>query len=306
MLRLLASHVVGPAAILAVAVAPLSSVLAAAAITPAQAQRIVGTVMDEFRPAIGSYSIQTFDDVPQETSKEGVKTPIVIVVGDSRTEPVPGVYSNCTADSSTRTIRCDLRLLDDLIDEFGIIYSENQRDAAREHVLQLVLAHELGHIINRDGSAAYHGTGKGFSVFRYLHYKVELRADAFAVGLIDRYAKDRDLEYGAIVDLASGAVKRSLCPFTFPKPCPCFGYTKTSACQRFAEGPGLPILSGDEFPITLAGTHPDFVVRFARLLYLSRDPKTHGLYWKAARQVLLHVVVRDEGGQLESTAALFQ
>lgn len=277
-------------------------------IAPNEARRIVKVVMDPFRPAVGRYVIQTFDDVPRDASKVTLETPIAVVVGDSRLGPVPGIYSNCVADSSTRTIRCDLRLLDDLLDELDVYaraYTEAQRAEAREHILQLVLAHELGHVVHRDGSAAYHGTNDGFSVLRYLHYKVELRADAFAVQLIDRYVKDRDLEYGAIVNLASGAVKRSLCPSTFPNPCPCPGYTDASLCSRVPIGPGLLIADKDRIPVTLTGTHPEFVVRFARMLYLSRDPKARSFYAKEAQQVLLRVEVRDESGKTESAAAVF-
>jgi hypothetical protein len=53
----------------------------------------------------------------------------------------------------------------------------------------------------------------------------------------------------------------------------------------------------------LTGTHPEFVVRFARLLYLSRDPGTRGIYRNEAREIVL---VRNERGQLESPAALFK
>jgi hypothetical protein len=278
----------------------------AAAIQPADARRIVTIVMDPFTPAIGHYVIQTFDDVPRQPSKVTLKTPITIIIGDSRRTPVPGIYSNCVADSSTRSIRCDLRLLDDLIDDFAVLYSEDQRAAAREHVLQLVLAHELGHIVHGDGSAAYHGTSDGFSVFHYLHYKTELQADAFAIQLIDRYAKHRDLEYGAIVDLASGAVKKSVCPDTFPTTCPCPGYTDATLCSRIPLGPGLLIGEDDRISVTLTGTHPEFVVRFARMLYLSRDPKAHSYYGREAQQVLFRVVVRNEDGQLERTEALFR
>jgi hypothetical protein len=263
--------------------------------------------MEPFRPAVGSYVIQTFDDLPRQASEVVLKTPIAIVVGDSRFSPVPGVYSNCKADSSTRTIRCDLRLLDDLIDDFHILYSEDQREAAREHILQLVIAHELGHIVYGDRSAGYHGSDDGFSIFRYLHYKIELRADAFAVRLIDRYVTDRNSEFGAVVDLANGAVKKSLCPDTFPALCPCPGYTDPTLCSRVPIGPGGPLIAAnDRVSVTLTGTHPEFVVRFARLLYLSRDPEIRGIYRNEARELLLRVVVRNERGQLESTAALFK
>jgi hypothetical protein len=133
-----------------------------AAISLVDARSIVTAVIEPFRPAVGSYVIQTFDDLPRQASEVVLKTPIAIVVGDSRISPVLEVYSNCRADSSIRTIRCDLRLLDDLIDDFHILYSEDQREAAREHILQLVIAHELGHIVYGDRSAGYHGSDNGF------------------------------------------------------------------------------------------------------------------------------------------------
>lgn len=306
--RSLKSLIVGATAFVAWAVVIAGSAWAeTAAISMADARRIVAAVMEPLRPAVGSYVIQTFDDLPRQASEVASKTPIAVVVGDSRISPVPGVYSNCMADSSTRTIRCDLRLLDDLIDDFHILYSEDQRDAAREHILQLVIAHELGHIVYGDRSAGYHGSDNGFSIFRYLHYKSELRADGFAVRLIDRYAKDRNSEFGAIVDLANSAVKKSLCPDTFPALCPCPGYTDATLCSRVPIGPGGPLIgANDRVLVTLTGTHPEYVVRFARLLYLSRDPGARAIYRNAARELLLRVVVRNERGQLESTAALFR
>ena len=286
--------------------APAPAVAATPAISIAEAKSMVKSAMEPFRPAVGRYVLQSFDEAPRQPSDVGAKTPIAVIVGDSRSAPVPGIYSNCIASSDTRTIACDMRLLDDLIDEFSLLYSEDQRRATRTRVLQLVLAHELGHIINKDQSAAYHGTPDGFSIFRYLHYKTELRADAFAVGLIDRYVKDRDLEYGTIVDLASAAVRKSVCPTTFPAPCPCRGQTDATLCSRVPLGPGLVIADNEQLPVTLSGTHPEFVVRFARMLYLARDPKAHSIYSNEAKQVLLRVVVRDEQGKLESTEALFR
>jgi hypothetical protein len=274
------------------------------AISPGDAQTLVAAAIEPFTPAVGTYVIKTFEDLPRQAADVTAATPIAVYVGDSRAAPVPGVYSNCVADAATRSIRCDLRLLDDLIDGFALLYQEDQRAAARTHILQLVLAHELGHIVHHDRSAAYHGSANGFSVFHYLHYKTELRADAYAVQLIDRYVKDRDLEYGAVVDLASEAVKKSLCPDTFPAACPCPGYTNAALCSRVPLGPGLLIADEDRVKVTLTGTHPEFVVRFARLLYLSR--KAQSFEAREARQVLLRVVVRDEQGQLENAAALFR
>ncbi|MEB0123479.1 hypothetical protein QN391_22740 [Pseudomonas sp. CCI1.2] len=202
-----------------------------------------------------------------------------------------------------RTVRCDLRFLDELIDGLSLIYSEHQRTELRIRLLQLVLAHELGHIFYHDVSGAYHGDQDGFSVIRYASYKVELRADAYAIRLIDSYAQNRELIYGDIVELASNSVRRSLCPQTFPAPCACAGYSDATLCSRVPLGPGLPISPDDRVPVKLVGTHPDYVVRFSRMLFLSKDPVAR-IYRNQAREVLRRVVVVNEGGQSESVDAL--
>jgi hypothetical protein len=168
------------------------------------------------------------------------------------------------------------------------------------------LAHEIGHVVLNHGSAAYHGSNNGFSIFTYVHHRIELDADSFAVRLLDRAAGDTDAYYLTIVDLATAALKKSLCPDTFPEGCPCPGYTNAALCSRIPLGPGFLIADNDRVIVTLTGTHPEFVVRFARLLFLSTNARFRDIYGNEARQMLRHVVVRNEIGKLEKTAALFR
>ena len=252
------------------------------------------------------FEIKSFDDEPRDPSQVHATSPIRLVVGDSRVVPVPGIYSNCTADSNQRLIQCDLRLIDDLIDDYALWTRSGERSAMQRQLFRLVLAHELGHIELKHGTAAYHGGPNGFSVEKYAGYKVELDADAYAVRLLDQHRQDRDASYFAIVDMATGALDKSLCPDTFPKPCACPGSTNPASCSRIPAGPGLLIAQDDQVAVPLAGTHPDFVVRFARLLFLSSNKKFRYIYAHEARNVLLHVTVVNEQGQSESTAALFR
>ena len=268
-----------------------------------EAEAFASSALRDLGPAVGRVNITSFDQVPRDERSVTSHSPIEIIVGDSRVSP--GIYSNCTADSRSRTIRCDLRLLDDLIDEFALVRNEGERKEVRIELLCLILAHELGHVALNHGSAAYHGSANGFSVFKYVHYRIELDADAFAVRMLDGAAAERDELYSLIVALTDAAIKRSLCPRTFPRPCPCQGYTNAGLCSRIPLGPGLLIAPQDHVTITLSGTHPEYVVRFARLVFLSTNPKLKDIYGTEARRILQHVVVRDEHGALENVEPLF-
>lgn len=282
--------------------------------TNQEAQQITENVAKDFVPLIGPIVIKNFNDPPRDLAAVTKTSPIDIVVGDSRVSPVPGVYSNCVADSTRRLIQCDLRLLDDLIDDYALlkIEYETNRNKLREKLLRLILAHELGHVALHHPSAAYHGQKDGFSIFKYTHYRIELEADAFAVKLIDRLNGDVNGYYVVIAELADAAVRKSLCPHTFPEMCPCPGYTDATLCSRMPIGPGplgpgLLIGTNNSISVELTGTHPALVVRLARILYLARDQDAELRYYAdRARQVLLRVVVRNEHGRLESTADLFK
>ena len=279
---------------------------AASSITPDVAVSLAQAAM---RIAIGpdqAFTVATFDDEPRDPASVTTASPILVLVGDSRLAPVPGVYSNCQADPPGRTIRCDLRVLDDIIDNNALLTREYQREAFRERLLRLILAHELGHVVLGQTGAFYHGGSDGFSVVRYLGYKNELQADAFAAGRLDALPHpDLDLEYGLVAQLTYQAMKRSLCPDTFPANCPCPGYKNAALCSAIALGPGLPLVGDERFKVTLTGDHPEFIVRFSRLLYLSKAPNVDW-YRREARQVLLRVRVRNERGRTESAARLFR
>lgn len=269
-------------------------------------QQIAAAATAAIGSSIGRIEIKSFDDPPRDDAAVTKTSPIQVLVGDSRVSPVPNVYSNCRADPPARVILCDARLLDDIIDEFALARGTDPRTMLREQIFALVLAHELGHIVLKHGSAAYHGDDKGFSIFKYANHQTELAADAFAVRAIDNAVGDKDAYYFVIVQLATAALAKSLCPDTFPGPCPCPGYTNAASCSRIPYGPGLLIAEDDKVTVELTGTHPEFVVRFSRLLFLSTNKRFRDIYGNEARQVLRHIVVRDESGKLETTAPLFR
>jgi len=250
-----------------------------------------------------TFSVGTFDDALRDPATITASSPVLLLVGDSRRAPVPGVFRNCQADAPGRTIRCDLRVLDDIIDE---MHMQGERDVLREQLLRLILAHELGHVVLGHSGSFYHGGADGFSIAKYVGYKTELEADEFAVRRIDALTGlDLTLEYGMIVQLAYQAMKMSLCPGTFPETCPCPGYKNASSCAAIAAGPGLPLTTYERFDVTLAGTHPEFIVRFARLLSLSRS-SDNGWYQRQAQQILRQVRVKNEHGAAESGDLLFR
>lgn len=279
-------------------------VVATSGIPMDEARKLAAQAIGEVIGDAGPYVVGTFNDPPRDPSVVTKASPILLLVGDSRVAPVPGVYSNCLADPPGRAIRCDLRILDDLIDGFDVINLESQRAEMRMRLLRLVLAHELGHVVLGHTGAFYHGAQDGFSVSRYAGYRNELEADAYAVRRVDAIA-DQRLEYGLVVRLTYQAMKRSLCPDTFPANCPCPGYTDAALCSRIALGPGMPLVGDERFKVALAGTHPEFIVRFARMVWLSSSPGARA-YRKEAREVLRRVEVRNEGGRLEGTKALFR
>lgn len=248
----------------------------------------------------------TVNVLPFDRASEARAAGITVVVGDSRrSSDFAGVSGNCSADARTRMIECDMRLIDDLIDEADLLRTEDERGSYRTALMTLVLAHEIGHVALGHRGARYHGSDLGFSVLRYASHRRELAADRYAVGLLDRARPGVRGPYSVVVELTYAAMKRSLCPDTFPAACACPGH-QVETCSQIAYGPGLPLSGEEEFQVTLKGTHPEYIVRFARLLHLSRDPNVRIPYARTSREVLRRVVVRDERGVLQSMRPLFR
>lgn len=252
---------------------------------------------------IGRFQVVPFDIPPRDPRVDHSNEKILIKIGYSRLSPVSGVYSNCTANSDVRTIFCDARFIDDLIDEFHLNLGANSLKLYRTLILRLILAHELGHIILKHGVAAYHGDDRGFSVFRYVKYKKELDADKFAVNLIDTSTLDFNAQYGVISDILHSVVSKKICPDTFPDWCPCSGYTDPTLCSKIPIGPGLPVYSGENFRIELNGTHPDFLVRFSLFLILSKSRVAKAMYANDAQFIIDNTYI-NSGIYLESLSIL--
>ena len=271
-----------------------------------EAVQLSRSVVKLLGKSLGPIEVKSVDDPLRDPAGVSPNSPIYLRVGDSRVNGVPGVYSNCVAEVPMHEIICDLRVLDDLIDGFALLRNNEDREPVRRELLRLILAHELAHVVLRHPSAQYHGNADGFSVMKYVGYRIELEADRYAVELIERSATDAISYHRTIIDLAVSAVRRSVCPETFPAPCPCPGYTDATLCSRIPLGPGLLVGEDEKIQVTLSGTHPEFVVRFARLLFLSKDRRIRDIYGRQAERVLGHVVVKNEQGELEATNTLFR
>ncbi|WP_370674688.1 hypothetical protein [Pleomorphomonas sp. PLEO] len=266
-------------------------------------RHITADALNPFLASIGQFQVVSFGTAPRDPHIDHRNDKILVRIGDSRLSPVSGVYSNCTANSDIRTIICDARIVDDIIDDFHLDLGSNSLELYRTLILRLILAHELGHIILKHGFAAYHGDETGFSVFRYMKYSKELDADKFAVKLIDSARLDFNAQYGVISDILNSVISKNLCPETFPNWCPCPGYSDPTLCSKIPIGPGLPVYSGESFRIELKGTHPDFLVRFARFLILSKSKAARIMYAKDARFIIDNTFI-NSGIYLESLSIL--
>lgn len=274
-------------------------------ISTAAATRLTQAAIEMLGSESRRIEIRAISDPPRDPAAVTSSSPIIISVGDSRISPVPKVHANCTGDSAQRLITCDLRIVDDLLDRYFPGPPNEDRDKDRVQLLRLILAHEIGHVELGHPSAAYHGSEDGFSVIKYASYRIELEADEYGVGLIEAAALEAESYQTLVISLAAQAVRRGRCPETFPEPCPCPAGQLPMNCVQHPEGPGLVLRQDERISIALGGTHPALVVRFVRMLTLSRDPRIQEIYRPQAERVLEHLSVRNERGTAEPASNLF-
>jgi hypothetical protein len=170
---------------------------------------------------------------------------------------------NCVSSPAERIIDCDLKLIDDFINEFRLVeigdaLRSDKYKFYRRALLPLVLAHEIGHIALRHGLSDLHYLDIGETLFDEVRQKKELEADAYAINLIGKpqHGSWGD-SYLALVNIANMLILMSVCRETFPK-----------VCKRLLPGAGLAYPIGPIF-IPLGTTHPAFLTRFLRILYLA-------------------------------------
>lgn len=223
----------------------------------------------------------------------GLDETIRINVADSRYSSQVLYRDNCVATGYDKTVDCDLRMLDDLIREFGLleIYGRESRAGTRQDfrkgLLVWILSHEFGHIVLGHDYGDYDAPLRGMRVFDLPGQAKELSADAFSIQLVN--AGNWGGAFGTMLAVTNALLRRSVCPETFPK-----------VCARMPRGVGLiyDYASGAKpIRIHLSGSHPDFIARFLRILYLEAlsGPDYTGLAHEAAQAVDLLQIEVGEG-----------
>jgi len=188
-------------------------------------------------------------------------------------------------------------MVDDLIDEFRMqdIYSSKRNRRAtqekyRRNILLWILAHELSHIELKHGRSDYREDARGLHVFDAASQANEIKADEHAIHLLGNFDKGPAEAYSTLLDITNSLIRKSVCPRTFP-----------DVCDKMPRGVGLIFdYQSDAKPIRvrLAGSHPEFVARFLRILYVaSRDTSQSSTLGALTRRAIdqLEVEIEQSG-----------
>ena len=200
-------------------------------------------------------------------SGSGYYGPVFVNITNSTFSSDAIYRNNCVATPFDSVIDCDLKLVDDLIDEFKLVElfqkdARNRRNRYRKYILCWILAHELGHVILKHGVSDFSEDVVGARVFDFKQQKDELAADAAAVPIIGNLTEGSTSAYQTILDITNSLLRKAICPESFPK-----------LCSKIPIG-GVGLYfdytsSASHIKIPLSGGHPAFVARFLRILYLS-------------------------------------
>jgi hypothetical protein len=201
---------------------------------------------------------------------------------------------NCVASPAERLIDCDLKLIDDLIYDFYLDKEFRASEWAsrlwfyRRNLLLRVIAHEIGHIALKHGLSDFADGDHGMSLFDAVRQKYELAADAYAIRLVGKLDAAPAAAYRVIMDVVNLLMRKSVCPETFP-----------NVCNRMPVGVGLifdytpnakPVL------IPAGATHPAFIARFLRILYLSGiGTNVNSINYEARQAIDLLQIQNDSG-----------
>ena len=237
---------------------------------------------------------------PFQIVYRGKSIKVTIALSDSRNTDEVVYRGNCVASPSDAIVDCDLKLIDDLIHAFYIdVVDLNQLpqgpraralETCRADFLLWVLAHEIGHIALRHGVSDFQYTDDITTLFDEIQQKKELEADAYAISVIGKMGSGPWEPYLALENVVNILVQRSVCPETFP-----------NICDRMPQGVGLIYdYTGKSKPIEvpLGTSHPAFLARFLRILYLSgQGTHEHSINYEAS-EVIDQLRIRDPAGKL--------
>lgn len=210
------------------------------------------------------------------------RIPVTLDIFRAREDAIDERSNRCTADSIRRSITCDLALIDYLLDTFRIEHSTK----SRKSLLKWIVAHEIGHIALNHSLSDYSDPLEGYLVFVPEQQRLELAADAFAIDLVGDLNHGAVEDYGLLLDIVNELIRKNLCPESFPR-----------SCERIAPGVGIYFNSADNLPIKISagGSHPEFVARFLRLLYLAGLNTNHRSINYLAGKVIEKLLVEVPG-----------
>jgi hypothetical protein len=198
----------------------------------------------------------------------------------------PGQYDGgCRALVTQALVLCDSTLLDELLRrlELNVIDDPNgpeqvPSDEARPSIpapetrlaelrrtLALwMLGHEVGHVVKGHHTAAPPAGGEFAAVPNLtISERRELEADEFVLSLFDEPAGRDGALYGFLIEALNLEVRRSLCP----------GQSVRIDCPKVQRGVGIFYNEDEHLLFQPGGSHPAYVIRLLRLLYLT-DQRT--------------------------------
>jgi len=232
-----------------------------------------------------------------QINKSPAKGKLTLVLIDSdqldATKLAPGLDRNCTYTGRNELIICDVALVRKFIaerdldkttqstyDAMGRVLSTKVVPLARHYVvadyqmmLEWILGHELGHILNGDGRAHFSSSRFEDNVKNTsLDQRRELAADAF---LARQFDGDSDSDfYFFLVDILNREVDRKACP----------GRSPVLGCPNTQVGM-LIFSPSDYLRYSTSATHPEFVIRMDRLLILADRRHSLGVIGPLAREL---------------------
>lgn len=207
--------------------------------------------------------------------------------------------NRCTAAPAHRRIICDVRLVDRLLEQFklsgpGSLGRLPEKDY-RRILLTWIIAHEIGHVALSHPLSDFDPPLKGFEIYDHLRQRKELEADEFAISIIGRLDAAPPEYYSALLDIANSLLRKALCPATYP-----------ALCSNIHPGVGLLFnhSNSDGIRIQAGGTHPEYIARFVRLIYLAGTDTNINSINFLARQVIEKLVVETQGGPMSVSDAI--
>jgi hypothetical protein len=188
--------------------------------------------------------------------------------------------NRCVANPPKRTITCDMRYLDNIAAELGVLtrsQSPATTNETRRHLLRWIVAHEVGHVALKHVASDYTDPLSGYLLYAPAQQRLELAADGYALRLVGNLKRGDPQDYAMLLDAVNTLIRQKLCPETFPVP-----------CSRLAPGVGIIFNSADggnePIRITGGGTHPEFLARFLRLIHLAgQGTSEHSVNYLAQR-----------------------